>query len=124
MFSQIKIILIIVALVGASGAIYYVKKLQHENQILIINQSKLETAVEEQKAVITQQAESYEKIMGANSDLSARIKELDGVKDELQKKLAKHDLNYLSVKKPKLIERIINKGTKDVLNDIQNLTAE
>ena len=124
MFSQIKIILIIVALVGASGAIYYVKKLQHENQILIINQSKLETAVEEQKAVITQQAESYEKIMGANSDLSARIKELDGVKDELQKKLAKHDLNYLSVQKPKLIERIINKGTKDVLNDIQNLTAE
>ena len=124
MFSQIKIILIVVALVGASGAIYYVKKLQHENEILIINQSKLETAVEEQKAVITQQKESYEKIMVANTDLNNTVKELNNTKAELQKKLADHDVNYLAVQKPALIERIINKGTKDVLNDIQNLTTE
>jgi 3-polyprenyl-4-hydroxybenzoate decarboxylase len=122
MFTQIKVLFIIVALVGASGAIYYVKKLQHENEILILNQAKLETAVEEQKAVITQQKESYEKILASNVALNDKITEVNKAKNELQKKLAKHDMNFLAVEKPKLIERIINKGTMGVLDDIENLT--
>lgn len=122
MFTQIKVLFIIVALVGASGAIYYVKKLQHENEILILNQAKLETAVEEQKAVLAQQKESYEKILASNVALNDKISEVNKAKDELQKKLAKHDINFLAVEKPKLIERIINKGTMGVLDDIENLT--
>jgi uncharacterized protein YdbL (DUF1318 family) len=122
MFSQIKVILIIVALVGASGAIYYVKKLQHENNILILNQEKLETSLAEQKEVITQTRESYEKILKSNAALNDKVAEVNKAKNELQKKLAKHDMNYLAVEKPKLIERIINKGSMGVLNDIENLT--
>lgn len=122
MFTQIKVLFIIVALVGTSGTIYYVKKLQHENEILILNQAKLETAVEEQKAVITQQKESYEKILASNVALNDKITEVNKAKNELQKKLAKHDMNFLAVEKPKLIERIINKGTMGVLDDIENLT--
>jgi len=122
MFTQIKIVFIIVALVGASGAIYYVKKLQHENEILVLNQAKLETAVEEQKAVIAQTKESYEKILQSNVALNDKINEVNKSKDELQKKLAKHDLNFLAVEKPKLIERIINKGSMGVLDEIENLT--
>ena len=122
MFTQIKILLIIVALVGASGAIYYVKKLQHENEILVLNQAKLETAVEEQKAVIAQTKESYEKILQSNVALNDKINEVNKSKDELQKKLAKHDMNFLAVEKPKLIERIINKGSMGVLDEIENLT--
>jgi len=122
MFTQIKILFIIVALVGASGAIYYVKKLQHENEILVLNQAKLETAVEEQKAVIAQTKESYEKILQSNVALNDKINEVNKTKDELQKKLAKHDLNFLAVEKPKLIERIINKGSMGVLDEIENLT--
>jgi hypothetical protein len=34
------------------------------------------------------------------------------------------DLNYLSQKKPELIERIINEGTKDVLNQINTITSQ
>jgi len=122
MFTQIKILFIIVALVGASGAIYYVKKLQHENEILVLNQAKLETAVEEQKAVIAQTKESYEKILQSNVALNDKINEVNKSKDELQKKLAKHDMNFLAVEKPKLIERIINKGSMGVLDEIENLT--
>ena len=122
MFTQIKILFIIVGLVGASGAIYYVKKLQHENEILVLNQAKLETAVEEQKAVIVQTKESYEKILRSNVALSDKITEVNKAKNELQKKLAKHDMNFLAVEKPKLIERIINKGSMGVLDEIENLT--
>jgi len=124
MFSSIKIAMVVVLLAGAGGAFYYVKQLQHDNEILKGNQIKLEESITEQQEVIAMQKKSYEQIMVANVELTDKVKELNGAKAELQKKLADHDINYLAVEKPKLIERIVNKGTKDVLNDIENLTAE
>jgi DNA-binding MarR family transcriptional regulator len=41
----------------------------------------------------------------------------------IREKFAKHDLTVLSLKKPKLIEKIINKGTKDVLNELESITT-
>lgn len=124
MFSSIRIVMLVMVLAVAGGGLYYVKKLQMENELLKVNQIKLEESIGEQKEVIAMQKESYEKIMVANADLSSTVKELNGAKKELQKKLADHDINYLAVQKPGLIERIVNKGTKDVLNDIENITAE
>jgi hypothetical protein len=124
MFSSIKIVMIVAVLAVAGGGLYYVKKLQFENELLKVNQVKLEESITEQQEVITMQKQSYEKIMVANNELSGKVKELNGAKAELQKKLADHDINYLAVQKPGLIERIVNKGTKDVLNDIENITAE
>ena len=124
MFSSIRIVMLVAVLAVAGGGLYYVKKLQFENELLKVNQVKLEESITEQKEVITMQKESYEKIMVANNELSGKVKELNGAKAELQKKLADHDINYLAVQKPGLIERIVNKGTKDVLNDIENITAE
>jgi len=123
-FSGAKVVMIVAVLAVAGGGLYYVKKLQHENDLLKVNQVKLEESITEQKEVIAMQKESYEKIMVANNELSSKVKELNGAKAELQKKLSDHDINYLAVQKPGLIERIVNKGTKDVLNDIENLTAE
>ena len=124
MFSSIKIVMIVAVLAVAGGGLYYVKKLQFGNELLKVNQVKLEESITEQQEVITMQKQSYEKIMVANNELSGKVKELNGAKAELQKKLADHDINYLAVQKPGLIERIVNKGTKDVLNDIENITAE
>ena len=31
-------------------------------------------------------------------------------------------MNVLSLRKPKLIENIINRGTKEVLNELENIT--
>ena len=116
--------MVVVLLAGAGGAFYYVRQLQHDNEVLKLNQVKLEESITEQQEVIAMQKESYEQIMVANTELTSKVKELNGAKEELQKKLSDHDINYLAVQKPGLIERIVNKGTKDVLNDIENLTAE
>ena len=40
-----------------------------------------------------------------------------------RKKFARHNLDALSLRKPKLIEKIINKGTSEVLNDLENITS-
>ncbi len=42
--------------------------------------------------------------------------------DAIRKKFAKHNLNVLSLRKPKLIEKIINRGTKEVLDDLEAIT--
>lgn len=124
MFSSAKLVGVIMVLTIAGGGLYYVQKLKHENEVLKVNQVKLEESITEQQEVIAMQKESYEQIMVANNELSGKVKELNGAKEELQKKLSDHDINYLAVQKPGLIERIVNKGTKDVLNDIENITAE
>tara|TARA_A100000164_G_scaffold335339_1_gene327338 strand:- start:31 stop:402 length:372 start_codon:yes stop_codon:yes gene_type:complete len=122
MIAQIKVGLIIVALVGAAGGVYYVKQLQHNNEVLKLNQAKLETAITEQKEVLAEQKKSYEEIMVANSDLQKLNVELNTAKATLQKKLADHDINFLATEKPKLIERVINKGSLKVMNDIEDIT--
>jgi len=122
MIAQIKVGLIIVALVGAAGGVYYVKQLKHNNEVLKLNQAKLETAITEQKEVLEEQKKSYEQIMVANSDLQKLNVELNTAKATLQKKLADHDINFLATEKPKLIERVINKGSLKVMNDIEDIT--
>lgn len=44
--------------------------------------------------------------------------------NDLKKKFRKHDLNNLSLKKPGLIEKIINRGTAKVFRELENLTKE
>lgn len=77
------------------------------------------------------------------NDLNAAVKTLDKVRKQDQTKMLelaaesrqareevislkntfkKHDLGNLSLKKPGLIEGVINKGTKKVLDDLENLS--
>ena len=42
--------------------------------------------------------------------------------DDIRKKFAKHRLDVLTLRKPKLIEKIINRGTADVLKNLETIT--
>ena len=52
MFSSLKIGLVLVMMAGAGSGYLYVQKLQKDNATLKSNKIKLESAVEDQKAVI------------------------------------------------------------------------
>ena len=43
---------------------------------------------------------------------------------DIRKKFSRHSMDVLSIRKPKLIENIINRGTKSVLNDLKTITDE
>lgn len=122
MFQAIKLFLIVVILALFGAGAWYVMKLQNDNAILKSNEEKLTTAIEEQKAVIKQTQESYEKILDSNRQLNDTIAEATKAKEELQNKLAKHDLNFLAKEKPVLVEKIINRGSQKVLDEIQDIT--
>mgnify|MGYP003120424914 CR=1 FL=1 len=56
------------------------------------------------------------------NDLQAENAAAQAEVESIRKKFAKHDMNVLSLRKPGLIENIINRGTKEVLSDLETLT--
>ena len=98
-------------LAGGAGGYAYVQKLQKDNAILKTNQVKLETAVSENNKVIEQQTKDLKQIRSTLSNLEEEKKKLQADKDNLSKKLGKHDIGELAEKKPGLVEKIINKAS-------------
>ena len=119
MFSSLKIGLILVMLAGAGGGFLYVKKLQKDNEILKLNQAKLETAVEDQKGVIEQQTKDFTKIRETLNILEEENKKLQKDKSDLSKRLGKHDIGNLAENKPGLVERIINGASKSAARCVE-----
>ena len=66
---QLRIALIVILLAGAGGGYLYVNKLQKDNAILKTNAIKLESAVDDQKAVIEQQTQDLKKIRSTMKEL-------------------------------------------------------
>jgi len=110
---QIKLILAIIVMIGAGGGYLYVNKLQKDNATLKTNQIKLESAVEDNNKVIEQQIEDINKIRNTLEVVEEEKKKLEKDKDDLNKRLGKHDIGNLAENKPGLVEKIINKASKN-----------
>ena len=119
MFSSLKIGLGLVLLAGAGGGYLYVQKLQKDNATLKANQIKLESAVEDQKAVIESQAEDFKKIRSTLTKLEVENNKLKKDKQDLSKRLGKHDIGNLAENKPGLVERIINGASKSAARCVE-----
>ena len=112
MFSSLKIGLVLFILASAGGGYWYVQKLQKDNQILKANAIKLESAVADQKQVIESQAADFKKIRSTLTKLEEENAKLQKDKQDLSKRLGKHDIGNLAENKPGLVERIINGASK------------
>ena len=119
MFSSLKIGLVLVMLAGAGGGYLYINKLQKDNATLKSNQIKLESAVEDQKLVIEQQAEDFRKIRNTLDKLEEGNKKLEKDKADLSKRLGKHEIGNLAENKPKLVEKIINGASKSAARCVE-----
>ena len=119
MFSSLKIGLVLVMLAGAGGGYLYVQKLQKDNATLKANQIKLESAVEDQKAVIESQAADFKKIRSTLTKLEEENAKLQKDKKDLSKRLGKHDIGNLAENKPGLVERIINGASKSAARCVE-----
>ena len=110
---QIKLVLAIIVMIGAGGGYLYINKLQKDNATLKTNQIKLESAVEDNNKVIEQQIEDINKIRNTLEIVEEEKKKLEKDKDDLNKRLGKHDIGNLAENKPGLVEKIINKASKN-----------
>tara|TARA_R110000803_G_scaffold27049_1_gene63392 strand:+ start:444 stop:935 length:492 start_codon:yes stop_codon:yes gene_type:complete len=122
MFTYLKIAIVLIVISGAAGAFMYVKALQADLATSELNNVKLEQSVKSQKAVITQQLEDVKTIqvvMIEQETLNKRLNDsLKDLRDKFHKVNAsgkKRDIGELAEKKPKLIQRVINTGTRNAL---------
>tara|TARA_R110002020_G_scaffold29762_4_gene93931 strand:+ start:705 stop:1091 length:387 start_codon:yes stop_codon:yes gene_type:complete len=93
-----------------------------------LSQSKANQVILESK--ITEQNDSIKQYLAKQEQISADMNKLEAEKqnalrevNKLRNTFAKHDLDNLALNKPGLIEKIVNKGSKQVMTDLVDLTT-
>ena len=118
-------IILIIGIVGAIGfgAKYYYDTTQNKIAVLQDSNAKLELVAETNQSTINRLQEDNAKMNELSKELQSDLAEANKYKDELIEKLQKHDLTRLSLKKPGLIEKRINNGTKELFESFESLTG-
>ena len=121
---------LLVALTAVSGAfkLYYDKAEAQKEAIAVQlrqsadNQALLENSIADLNNQVLQAEQDKEEAFKRITALQEANAEAREEVDNLKSKFDKHNMNVLSLRKPKLIENIINRGTKEVLNELENIT--
>ena len=106
----IRLFLIGILASAVVGAGVYVMKLRSDNAILKANAVKMESAITEQKELITKQKEDFKDILAANQKMNELVGVLKKDLENLDKRFNKknRDVGKLAIAKTKSIERITN----------------
>ena len=123
--SKIYILVVVVGLVGGVvyGGYYYYKDTQSRIQTLTENNAKIMAAKAAQDNTINTLIADREKFDKLNKELQSDLDKANSYKNTLIDKLRKHDLAKLSMKKPGLVEKKINNGTKKLFRSLESLTG-
>ena len=121
-----------VALVLVSGAFkMYYDKSQAELDSFhmrleqsIQNQKTLEGTIEKQNQNLEQTVQNHKLMVAQVERLQKENMVAQNEVTDIRKKFSKHSIDVLSIRKPQLIQNIINRGTKTVLNDLKQITDE
>ena len=113
---------------GGSFKVYYDRTetekdaLRTELQTSINNQQVLENTIQDQNNRIAQAIEFQKQQQEQIQGLEQKNREATAEVSSLRQKFARHDLNHLSLRKPGLIEKIVNKATKEVGDELAQIT--
>jgi len=106
----------LIALAGMAGGLAYVKNLQSQNEILRLNQEKLEGAIELQQELVEQQLADIQSIQEINTQLNEtndvinrQLKLNEEKFNKLNASGSQRDIGDLAVNRPANIEFILNK---------------
>lgn len=106
------------------GAYAYYSNTQERLKQLHENNAKLEVSVQSLEKVKNTLEEDAQKQAKQVTSLIVKLEKAEKDQDELRAKLNKHDLTRLSEKKPGLIEKRINDGTKKLFTDFESITTK
>ena len=122
---KIYLLIIVLGLLGGAGygGWYYYKDTQERIRILTENTVKLETAKKMQDDTITAMIEDRERFSALTKELQTNLDKANVYKDVLIGKLRKHNLAKLSLRKPGLVEKKINAGTKKLFRSLEKISG-
>jgi len=87
------------------------------------NQIILESKISEQNESIKQYLAKQEQLSASLGTLEAEKQNALREVNKLRNTFAKHDLDNLALNKPKLVEKMVNRGTKRVIDNLVELTT-
>ena len=116
------IMFVLMCAMGGGGYLYF-QATQATIRDLSANNAILENEVNTQKQTIGTLQADYRRYNELNQELQRSLQAANAAKDELEDKLSKHDLTMLSLRKPGLIERTVNRGTQKAFDDFTVLTT-
>tara|TARA_R110000803_G_scaffold112248_1_gene180613 strand:+ start:81 stop:479 length:399 start_codon:yes stop_codon:yes gene_type:complete len=126
---QITALLGVALTVSVGGFKLYYDKSEAEKETMAIqlrqaadNQAILESSIAKQNKELLDQEARTQAVLNRINVLSDENRQAQQEVESIRQKFAKHNMDVLSLRKPKLIEKIINKGTKGVLNDLEIIT--
>ena len=121
MFGSVKIFFIGIIATAVIGGGLYVMKLRSDNATLKANQIKLESAVQDQQELITQQKNDFKDILAANQKMNELVSVLKKDLDDLDNRFNKggRDFGKVAIEKTDAINRIINKGSDNATRCIE-----
>ena len=115
-------------LLGGTFKLYYDKTeaekqaLRGELQQAISNQAVLEGEIKAQNDEITRQIAREKENLQKINELTDAARVAEKEVTDMRQTFARHNLNMLSIRKPGLIEKIINKGTVKVNEELAAIT--
>ena len=122
MFSAIKIAMVMTVLATAGMGYLYVQKLQSDLQTARDNVAKMEVAVQiSEDSIATLQADVIRNAE-LNATLQSELQRAEAYGDELRATLNKHNLTYLALQKPGLIENRMQNATDTLWDDLGAIT--
>lgn len=125
LLSKIKIYIIgsiIIGLIGF-GLKWYIEKLHSEINNLKTDIETLETVNKENIQLIDTLKKENKKNLISLKDLSQKLEKSKEYQNSLLEKLINHDLTKLSNQKPGLIENRVNNATKELFDELENITT-
>ena len=113
---------------GVSFKVYYDRaeaekaSLRTELQVAINNQAVLEGTISSQNEEILERIEKEKQNFQRINELSDAARAAETQVTDMRRTFAKHNLNMLSIRKPGLIQKVINKGTSKVNKELAAIT--
>jgi len=115
--------LLIVAVLAVTG--WYVTNLKADLAISEANAEKLKEGIQEQKELLKQMLDDIAAIQQTNRDLQTLAERHRGEVDALSRKFSQdakgqpRDFGQFAKEKPELVERLVNRGTKNALRCLE-----
>jgi len=118
-------LLILTVVIGAVGfgAWKYYQYTQEQIRIYAVNAATAELAQQESEQAIEALRKDMEAVREQYTAVSEEFDRAKSRVDKLEEILSEHEIGILAQAKPKLIEKIVDKGTKDVLRCYEILTG-
>ena len=109
-------------LASIAGSTWYIERLNDQIAILKGNQIALENEVQKQNASIEKFLSDQKENQSKLNSMALANQEAQREVNKLRNTFAKHDLDNLAINKPALVEKMVNRGTARVKEDLIKIT--